>query len=480
VAVKNWRRDFGMVVSARHCSRISAPGFGDSVILAATSPWEATMRRLLVAVAVSGSICVSAQLALAQPQSAQPQSSQTQPSQTARQALIEMFFGTAANHMEKHLPDATRKTLHRMGSASGEDVLAQLSMFSMQAKMMGPGFQTFDTGSTLLTAEEPGARDPQKVELTVERDDLVGDEDQIELALHLTKNGKEDTTLPFVPRFTFSMKMESDVWRLNEISVTVRVPLADPDFLKGIEDRERTQDEQMATVSMHSVATAEKSYEALHGNYACSLSTLSANGNSGGVSRPLLSDRSLASGKMGGYLYVITGCDAAHYKLVAEPVMADSGLRAFCSDESGSVRSSADGKARTCLSGGETVVPPLGIAAAAPYNNSAESKPIQSAEMKAKRVRVSQGVSQALVVSMVQPTYPDEAKVARIQGTVAMRAVIGKTGDVEKLELISGHPMLAPAAMDAVKQWKYKPYLLNGNAVEVETQVTVNFALAQQ
>ena len=99
------------------------------------------MRRLLVAVAVFGSVCVSAQLVSEQPQSLQTQSSQPQPSQTARQALIEMFFGSAANHMEKHLPDATRKTLHRMGSASGEDVLAQLSMFSMQAKMMGPAFR---------------------------------------------------------------------------------------------------------------------------------------------------------------------------------------------------------------------------------------------------------------------------------------------------------------------------------------------------
>jgi TonB family protein len=436
------------------------------------------MRRLLVAVAVFLSGCVSAQVV-----SAQAQPSQPQPSQTARQALIEMFFGAAANHMEKHLPDTTRKTLHRMGSASGEDTLAQLSMFSMQAKMMGPGFQTFDTGSTLLTAEEPGAREPQKVELTVERDDLVGDEDQIELALHLTKNGKDDTTLPFVPRFTFSMKMESDVWRLNEIAVTVRVPLADPDFLKGIEDRERTQDELMATVSMRAVATAEKSYDALHGNYACSLSALSENGNSGGASQPLLSDRSLASGKMGGYLYVITGCDAAHYKLVAEPAAADSGLKAFCSDESGSVRSSADGRAKTCLSSGETVPAAeprrvVGTAVAAPYNNSAESKPVQSAEMKAQRVRVSQGVSAGLVVSKVQPNYPDEAKAARIQGTVVMKAVIGKTGDVEKLELISGHPALAPAAMDAVKQWKYKPYVLNGSPVEVETLVTVNFALS--
>jgi protein TonB len=60
-----------------------------------------------------------------------------------------------------------------------------------------------------------------------------------------------------------------------------------------------------------------------------------------------------------------------------------------------------------------------------------------------------------------------------------MKALINQTGDVVSLELISGHPMLAPAALDAVRQWKYRPYMLNGNAVEVETQVIVNFTLSE-
>ena len=67
---------------------------------------------------------------------------------------------------------------------------------------------------------------------------------------------------------------------------------------------------------------------------------------------------------------------------------------------------------------------------------------------------------------------------ARIQGTVILQAQISKDGNIENLHLISGHPMLAPAAIEAVKQWKYKPYLLNGEPVEVETQVQVNFTLA--
>ncbi|MGC2477562.1 MAG: TonB family protein [Candidatus Sulfotelmatobacter sp.] len=95
-----------------------------------------------------------------------------------------------------------------------------------------------------------------------------------------------------------------------------------------------------------------------------------------------------------------------------------------------------------------------------------------------QRVRVSAGVTSGLLIRKVPPSYPPLARQARIQGTVILQAQISKTGDIQNLQLISGHPMLAPAAIEAVKQWKYRPYLLNGEPVEVETQVQVNFTLA--
>ena len=95
-----------------------------------------------------------------------------------------------------------------------------------------------------------------------------------------------------------------------------------------------------------------------------------------------------------------------------------------------------------------------------------------------QRVRVSLGVSQGLLIKKVQPVYPPLARQARIQGVVLLQAEISKDGTIENLRLISGHPMLAPAAIDAVKQWRYKPYLLNGEPVAVETQVQVNFSLS--
>jgi periplasmic protein TonB len=95
-----------------------------------------------------------------------------------------------------------------------------------------------------------------------------------------------------------------------------------------------------------------------------------------------------------------------------------------------------------------------------------------------QRVRVSSGVQSGLLVRRVQPTYPPLARQARIQGQVVLQAQISKDGTIENLQLISGHPMLAPAAIEAVKQWKYRPYLLNGEPVEVETQIQVNFTLS--
>jgi len=96
-----------------------------------------------------------------------------------------------------------------------------------------------------------------------------------------------------------------------------------------------------------------------------------------------------------------------------------------------------------------------------------------------QRVRISQGVTKGLLVHKVEPTYPPLARAARVQGEVLLSAVISVNGEIENLQLISGHPMLVPAAITAVKQWRYKPYLLNGQPVEVETQINVIFTLSQ-
>jgi len=84
---------------------------------------------------------------------------------------------------------------------------------------------------------------------------------------------------------------------------------------------------------------------------------------------------------------------------------------------------------------------------------------------------------QGSLIRRVEPVYPPLAKAARIQGSVLLAAVISREGTIENLRTMSGHPMLVPAAISAVSQWRYRPYILNGEAIEVETQITVNFVL---
>ena len=94
-----------------------------------------------------------------------------------------------------------------------------------------------------------------------------------------------------------------------------------------------------------------------------------------------------------------------------------------------------------------------------------------------QKVRVSSGVATGLLISKIQPQYPAIAKTARIQGTVVLEATISKQGTIEGLRAVSGPPMLYQSAIDAVSKWRYKPYMLNGEPVEVGTTVNVVFTL---
>jgi protein TonB len=92
-------------------------------------------------------------------------------------------------------------------------------------------------------------------------------------------------------------------------------------------------------------------------------------------------------------------------------------------------------------------------------------------------LRVSER-SEGDLIHRVKPTYPLLAREARIQGSVKLRAIISKTGTIENLSIVNGHAMLVASAIEAVRQWRYRPYLLNGEPIEVETEITVNFILS--
>jgi periplasmic protein TonB len=110
-------------------------------------------------------------------------------------------------------------------------------------------------------------------------------------------------------------------------------------------------------------------------------------------------------------------------------------------------------------------------------NLAALPKPAASVLPSVQRVRISPGITRGLLSYQTDPAYPSVARAAHIQGAVVLTAIIDKDGKIENLQLLAGHPLLAPAAIDAVKQWRYKPFLLNGQPVEVETTITVTFRL---
>jgi protein TonB len=95
-------------------------------------------------------------------------------------------------------------------------------------------------------------------------------------------------------------------------------------------------------------------------------------------------------------------------------------------------------------------------------------------------VKVSQGVTQGLILKRVQPVYPQQALQMRVHGSVLLQAEISKTGNITNVKVLSGDAILASAAVRAVSQWKYKPYYLNGEPVDIQTQITVNFKLPSE
>lgn len=119
-----------------------------------------------------------------------------------------------------------------------------------------------------------------------------------------------------------------------------------------------------------------------------------------------------------------------------------------------------------------------GIIGAAPVAPPPPPPPVKVEKPAApQRIRVGGNVQLARIVNQPRPVYPPLAKQARIQGTVRFTAIIGTDGRIQNLQLVSGHPLLVPSAQEAVKQWRYQPTLLNGEPVEVITQIDVNFTL---
>jgi hypothetical protein len=155
---------------------------------------------LILLAGIAGSFSLSAQTPAA--------TNQTPPPQSARQALIEMFIGKGTDDFAKHLPEDARRALIHQGETPETSTVLKIASIGRQISAQGEHTETFDVGPNMLIIQDQNGH--QKIEVAVEHDSLLGEEDEIELSIHIYKDG-ELQSLPIIPRLIFTMKPEKEI-----------------------------------------------------------------------------------------------------------------------------------------------------------------------------------------------------------------------------------------------------------------------------
>ncbi len=293
------------------------------------------------------------------------------PPQSARQALIEMLTG-GQKAVGKHLTVEVQQLLAKSGAKSA----AVLGMFN-EVRQAGPDTQTFESGPLLLVINNPSQH--QKVEVRVENDDLSGDEETLELSLHVARENTDqepEEWEQFLSRINVNMKKQEGIWRLNKVGAGVEFPVGNPEFLqkmflKGLDqaggvggvgvvasagstDQKAPAETPARNFSPEQMITmmtmAEYSFARQHPDigFTCSLGDLAESAKLFGM------DPQLSSGIVQGFKLSLTGCQgkpSGSFQMMMEPVQGTSG-KAFCTDATRNVRVSDDGRGSTCLAFG--------------------------------------------------------------------------------------------------------------------------------
>jgi len=298
---------------------------------------------------------------------AQPQA-QAPPPQTPRQALIEMISGGQEGAM-KHLTVEMQKSLEADGKNNSAPQLAAFD----QIRSASSDFQVFETGQVLLSANDPKSN--EKFEVHVDSDDLSGDTDNMDISFHQFRDGVEQD-IPYaamLSRFTVGMKRQANVWRLNEISVNIKVPVGDPKLLEkfgngmpgmiggkigGSASGKPEKPRDMAPrEAVQMLGMMESMFARTHPEigFTCTLADLAK-------PNMLNLDPRIFSGEpYRGYKFSLSGCQdkpSGSFHLIAEPVSPTGKAKAFCTDATNNVRSSDDGLGSSCLASGK--VAPFG------------------------------------------------------------------------------------------------------------------------
>lgn len=223
----------------------------------------------------------------------------------------------------------------------------------------GEHFETFDVGPNILIVDQ--SQGHERIEITVEHDSLSGEQDEIELSIHTYKDGQPEF-IPVIPSLIFTLQQEKEIWRLTEVTAAARVPLTDPDYLKGLRKEQDEGIEGTARTRLFGIVATEKNYASEHpeAGYPCALSGFPAGeetrADSNKIFTPISAGQTHAESN--GYSFAISGCEgtpASRFRITAKPVDPDSGMKIFCADESGTVKSYEGKESVGCFSQGQIV-----------------------------------------------------------------------------------------------------------------------------
>jgi hypothetical protein len=294
--------------------------------------------------------------------------------ETARQALIEIVT-KGGDALQKHLTVEVQDILKSSGKANF------LALGWVRAMTPEGGLQSFETGDVLFTYNESAQH--TKYEVHVESDDLAGTDDSMQLSIHAFRDGKElDDELGIMSsRFTVSMKLQQNIWRLDKISVGADFPIGDPKFfgktflpastgelsgLSAVAGGVYTAKAQEAPPAMspeqtvRMLAFAESMFARQHPEtgFTCSLSDLAES------SKLMRVDQQVMTGTYNGYRFALSGCEgkpAGSFQVFAEPALATPGAKAFCTDATQNLRTDDNGRGVVCLASGKMDPAPLAL-----------------------------------------------------------------------------------------------------------------------
>ena len=293
--------------------------------------------------------------------------------QSPRQALIEMLSGGEAP-FKKHLTVEMQGKLQNLMKASLDNAPGPLQILLGVNSSSGNKFQSFDIGPILFAFYNP--QEHQRYEISVDGEDRRGDQDIMELSLHLVRNAVEKE-VPGSLRFVVNMKRQEGIWRLNALTMNATLPIGDPRILDkswwtpmitaamGSSDdvtpdtpvvmEERPKMTPLRAIRM--IGMAETIYAQKHPGlgYTCALSDLVNIGrgmDEDGMYKFM--DADIADGVYNGYRFTLSGCDhkpSRMFRVTAEPITGRG--KAYCSDSSSTPRASDDGRGVTCLISGK-------------------------------------------------------------------------------------------------------------------------------